>query len=108
MSHENIRLIPRIIGRFPGEERGVCVECGETFPLREMGLVASTSHDHRIMLGFDLYCYDCFYDMSDGDIEAWTEAENCFVKVESLGPHSSEDNTPVHSDYRLYYKEVGN
>ncbi len=80
MSSENLRLLPRIIGRFPRGEKGVCSECGETFPLREMGLVALT-HDYdsrghpQTTQKFDLYCYDCFYDMSDGHIEAWTEAE---------------------------------
>lgn len=76
MSRENLRLLPRIIGRFPRENKGICAECGETFPLREMGLVASTSLDHSIMMGFDLFCYDCFDVMSDGDSGAWMEAED--------------------------------
>ncbi len=67
------RLVPIIVGHYGEEESGICTDCGKTFPLGEMGLVAlfydGTTHK------FDLYCYDCFFDLSDGNDEAWTEAE---------------------------------
>ena len=28
-----------------------------------------------------------------------------FVEVKALNPHTGDDNTPKHSDYKLYYKE---
>ncbi|HDY86735.1 MAG TPA: hypothetical protein ENH82_01310 [bacterium] len=73
------RLVPRIVGHYIEGEQGTCIECGEAFPLGKMCLVAlfydGTTHS------FDLYCRDCFYDMSDGDDEAWEEAEDTEKKI---------------------------
>ena len=77
---ESIR--PRIIGRFSKGEEGRCSECQGAFPLEEMGFVAKKLGTGRAqtveenVFGFDLYCYDCFDAISDGDDKSWREAES--------------------------------
>ena len=67
------RIRPRIISKFYKGEKGKCVECNENFPLEEMCLLATTWFDGNI-IGFDLYCSECFDWFSEGDDKAWREA----------------------------------
>ena len=44
-----------------------------------------------------------FYDRVRGSDTTTIDEE--LVKVESLGPHSHDDNTPQHDDFDLYYRK---
>ena len=69
--------IPRIIGarRVIKGTKGQCTGdygCKELFPLEEMCLIATGFREQ--IFGYDLYCQECFNEMSEGDSKAWREA----------------------------------
>jgi len=65
---------PKRISLFSDVERGICVKCGGTFHLKDMGIVADTWSG--VVLKFKLYCKNCFMVLSDGDVQLWEKAGN--------------------------------
>ncbi len=66
---------PGLITPFTDLDKGICKECGESFPMKEMRLVGNHHQDNKHTL--DLWCYECLYEFSEGECStAWLEAGN--------------------------------